>query len=94
MVIITNDERAFIWWRGSRERGQILVSTNPPTMTYLTRHNLGCHHISGSPKNGDNWTTHQSKICSEQGAEIEEWVHRTFGLNAEIHECLDCRSLQ
>jgi len=91
MVIITNDEQAFIWWRSNREQGQILVSTNPPTIAYLTRHNTGCHHISGNPNNGDNWTINQAKICSEHGEEIENWVRRTFGATAQIHECHDCR---
>ena len=86
MVIITNDEDTFEWWRERNQSGYILVSHNPPAQTYLRLHSAGCQYVNGNPANGENWTHNYAKVCSMEREEIEAWVSHNFE-NATIENC-------
>lgn len=90
MVIISNDDPTFLWWRANNPGGYILVTTNPPSETYLSLHRVGgCHLVNAAhPANGDSWTVSNAKVCSSSRVEIEEWAQRNF--NREVIECGLC----
>ena len=78
MIIIENDDDAYLAWLDANPDGFVINAENPPRAATIRLHRVRCTHISTSARS--NWTTGSYfKICSNLVYELEDWSNRVVG---------------
>lgn len=87
MILVINDDDAYLRWIEVNPSGFVLNAANPPTAGYLLLHKASCADISSAKRS--NWTTTgYLKVCSNDLSELENWANTATG--GGLQPCKRC----
>ena len=87
MILIINDDDAYLAWLEANPDGFVVNVENPPRPGTLRLHRSGCRHIS-TPERSNWTTTGYMKVCSNIVSELDQWANQTVG---ELPACASCQ---
>lgn len=90
VIIIIEDDDAYLQWVDQHPEGYIVNAQRRPTPDYLKLHRATCSFISSEAR--ENWTTKQYiKICSLDLDQLTTWAKREVGgeLKSTCYCCKD-----
>lgn len=88
MILVINDDDAYLRWLETNPDGFVLNTRNPPSPDYVMLHRAKCLDIS-TPKRSNWTTTGYLKVCSNDIAELEGWIAQTTG--GQMTPCKRCK---
>lgn len=78
MIIIINDDDAYLRWIEENPDGYLINAARKPKANYIVLHKSSCGTMSSSERS--NWTTTDLlKVCSNDIEELKEWALETTG---------------
>lgn len=72
---IDNDE-GYLKWVDNNLQGFVINCNRQPNSRYLILHRADCRTITGTPANGESWTSGYMKVCSLDPTELKNWAHQ------------------
>lgn len=90
MILVINDDDAYLRWLEANPAGLVLNARNPATPDYLMLHRTRCSDIS-TPRRSNWTTTGYLKVCSNDLAELEAWAVQSTG--GRMTPCQRCGPL-
>jgi len=88
MIIILNDDPAYLAWLEANPRGYVVNAHRTPKARYLVLHRAACADISAARRS--HWTTGPYiKVCSRNVQELADWAHDDIG--GPLQPCERCR---
>ena len=89
MIIIINDDAAYLSWMQRHRDGFVLATRRKATRRNTLLHRATCPEIRSSKSKRTHWTTGQRvKACSPDLRELQEWALEETG--AEAKACEQC----
>lgn len=86
MTIFVDEDSAYLAWIAQNLDRFVLNAHGNPKPHYLRLHKASCSLISGTPANGEHWTTTYLKVCGDR-TELEAWASE---LGGEVWACERC----
>jgi hypothetical protein len=88
MIIIINDDPAYLAWLEANPRGYVVNAHRMPKARYLVLHRASCAEISAARRG--HWTTGPYiKVCSRNVHELADWARADVG--GQLRPCERCR---
>lgn len=86
MFIDKDDD--YLQWLATNPGGFVVNCDRKPHTRYLKLHRATCRTVTGTPANGQRWTTLYAKVCSPSIKELERWVNQQVG--GQLRPCGLC----
>ncbi len=92
--IYLHDDPGFLAWRDSNDRAYVINTEGDRLRPgYLMLHLAKCSHLRHRNEGGEEHTMTGSyaKVCSTSREALDRWLRWSFGHEAEVTHCQDCR---
>ena len=87
MIIIINDDSAYLSWVNHHRNGFVLETRRKPTRRNTMLHRATCSEIKSPKTKRTHWTTGRKvKACSIHIEELQKWAHEETGCEATLCE--------
>jgi hypothetical protein len=71
-----DDDNGYLQWITANPAGFVVNCNREPHPRYLKLHRATCRTVTGTPANGQRWTTLYAKICSLAVEELQRWAYQ------------------
>lgn len=88
VAIFIDDDNGYLQWIAANPEGFVVNCARKPGPTYLKLHRATCRTVTGTPANGQRWTTLYAKVCSPTIGELQGWASQQVG--GQLSDCGLC----
>jgi len=88
VAIFIDDDNGYLQWITANPEAFVVNCARKPGPTYLKLHRATCRTVTGTPANGQRWTTLYAKVCSASVQALRTLANEWVG--GQLSPCRRC----